>query len=244
MIFSTGVTPNFAPRAAKLWPSVRAHGIPFLVHLVDHPVGPPPEHCAGLPTRRVRYADVVPPVPKTQLQHGAWTQFWTGPEDEVVGFCDADAFFQRAPTAAELALMDAPDGVLLAGRNKPDPAQTLADEAQCLTPTVDAAELARRFPGFETMKCRNWGFVVGRVNTWRTLLGHVRAHWADTARCFRNPAMVQWVSLYCAQRYLRLDDLPLSIHTHGHLGRPPGVTCDADGIWRVDGETILYVHAL
>lgn len=244
LLFSTGVTPSFEPRATRFWPSIRQHRIPFLVHLVDYGDHIPPIY-AGIATKRVRYADVRCKVHKTQMQHGAFTQFWTGPEDAVVAYCDADAYFQRPPTAEETAMMEAVgENEFMAGRNNPDPNQTLENEATLIGPNLPRAEIDQIWPGYHRMLCRNFGFVVARVSTWKRIYGGVIRLWPAAHRCFWNPAVVQFVSLYSAySQGMRCTDLPASVHTHAHLGLPDGVK-NEDGIWKANGQSILFCHAL
>lgn len=243
LVFSTGVTPNFLPRAEKLWPSIRQHRIPFLVHLVDFADVPP---CfAGIPTVRVRYADVRCRVPKTQLQHGAHTQFHVGPESDVVAFVDGDAYFARPPTAEEIELFESVgENEFMAGRNSPDPKQTLANEATLIGPKVTQKEIERLWHGAEQMLCRNFGFVVARVSTWRKIYKGFIARWPDADRCWTNPAVVQWLSLWSAySQGMKCTLLDPTVHNHGHLGLVPGSEL-IDGAWHWNGKQTLFVHAL
>ncbi len=263
MIFATGITPNFEPRAHELFRTALVHNIPLVVFLVNYE-GRIPDCCVGLKTIQVNYNEVELQAPKFMLQHGAFTQ-WADElpcdDSEVVVFVDADAYFQRPMTKEEIELID---GTLLGefkiGRNNPDPTQTLENEAMFLGPSCTPSDIARRFPpGSESpyineMLCRNFGFVAAGLEDWKALYFDMKKHWSDALRTFSNPALVQWVSLYCVQRYQWIgDELPLSIHAHGHLGLAPGVgkrldtwyhaEKDKDG-FAVRERVIFYAHAL
>lgn len=243
LTFATGVTPNFEPRAERFWPSIREYQIPFLVFLVNY--GNIPHIYDGLAVQRVNYADVLCKVPKTQMQHGAFTQFWRGSDNDVVAYCDADARFQRPLTPEETAFLSSvgPND-FMAGRNNPDPYQTLENEATLIGPNLPRAEIDMVWPGYEKMLCRNFGFVVARVSTWKRIYAGVIKLWPAANRCFWNPAVVQFVSLYSAySQGMHCIDLDPVIHNHGHLGLVEGSEV-IDDAWHWKGSKTLFAHAL
>ena len=246
---ATGVTPNYLKRAYPFIKSMEDHGsrnsaLPalFAVDFVDS-VGCLPE----IHTIPVTYSEAALQLPKFMLQNGGFADFApdTWRDEDVIIFCDADAVLQRPFNYHELdTFREVRRSQVLAGRNKPEDGQTLADEATCLTPLVGPDTLRARFPQHETMLCKNFGFVVARLDTWRELLEISKKLWPLIAESFSNPAMVQWMMCYATQSAgLELVDLPLSIHAHGHLGLPQGLACD-NGIWKYHGDVVAYAHAL
>lgn len=187
-------------------------------------------------------------VQKLMLQNGAFTLFapaWS--EADVIVFTDADAVLQRPLDEHEQGLFDlgTRDGGVMIGRNRPDGLQTLADESRCLAPRFSEQEIRSRWPGMDRMPCMNTGFVVARLSTWRKLYAEFCLNWERARACWGHYANVQWLICYCVGHYRHpLSELPLSIHAHGHLGHPPGVTLDADGIARHEGKPIFFRHVL
>lgn len=241
---ATGITPGYAPRAKEFLDTAKANNINPIIILVDFPETPA-DIGNSFRTKLLPYASVKCQVSKFMLQHGAFVQaFEQADDNQVFVFCDADAKWQRPVTETEWKLFDVPHGLFLAGQNKPDPNQTLADEAMDLSPRRDVAYLKQTFPGHEKMLCRNWGFVVATLKTWRELYQGVIALWPEVNRCFSNAAMVQWISCYVAQLDHKLADLPLTVHAHGHFGQPPGFTRCPDGTGCIKDEPILFAHVL
>ena len=247
---ATGVTPNYLPRARAFLRSLEplssrsnAMGAVFIV-ADDPPSG------VVLPIGdviTVKYADAALQLPKWMLQNGGFCDFvpeWWA-EDDVIIFCDADAVLQRAFTEGEKALFNGlADFQVLAGRNKPCGTQRLDDEATALSMHCSHAELEEWFPDYDKAVCLNFGFVAARLSTWRLLLKMSVKLWPNIERAFANPAMVQWMMCYAIHALkMTLLELPLSVHAHGHLGLPEGVTC-TDGVWYHNGAVVAYAHAL
>lgn len=190
------------------------------------------------------------PAQKKMLQVGSFVLSappdWT--DDDVVVFTDADAILQRPLSDEEIALFlqGTCDGGVMIGRNTPDPTQTLGQESKELFPQAADAQIALRFPGYEAMLARNTGFVVARLGTWRRIHAQVRQIWPLVARTWTHWAQAQMAICYVVQRYpeFTLHDLPLSVHAHGHLGMPPGITFDANGVAMADGKVIFFRHVL
>ncbi len=256
MIFATGITPNFEPRAHALFDSARKFGINLVVFLVNYH-GHTPECCRDLKVIHVNYDDIELKAPKFMLQHGAFAEIMTanGYHDyDVVAFIDGDAYFQRALTDEELCKMDDEllMGEFLVGRNNPNPLQYLMNEATFLSPSVPMDEIERRFKldelsegvPLDEMICRNFGFVVATLECWKWLYDDVKKHWQDAIKTFGNAALVQWIACYCVQRYSFFgEELPLTIHAHGHLGLAPGINKREDR-WYHNDTLVFYAHAL
>jgi hypothetical protein len=132
----------------------------------------------------------------------------------------------------------------MAGRNNPDPYQTLENEAMLIGPNLPRAEIDIVWPGYEKMLCRNFGFVVARISTWKRIYAGVIKLWPAANRCFWNPAVVQFVSLYSAySQGMTCRDLDPTIHNHGHLGLVEGSEL-IDDAWHWRGKKTLFAHAL
>lgn len=241
MIFATGITQNYEPRAMEFIYSAMTHRIPVRLYLVDY--FDTPTRLCHLPCRPIRYANLPHQLPKWMLQHGGFTIFENEPDDLVIAFLDADARFQRPFTQAEYDFMTPRPGEFLIGRNKTDPNQPLLDEARLVSATPEE-ELIRAFPGCESMVCRNFGFVVARNGDWKKLYARFNELWPEVLARFSNPAQVQWLCMYVVQKHLSLGpELPLSIHAHGHHGLAPGVHCQ-NGTWMLNDQVIAFAHNL
>jgi len=167
---ATGVTPNYLPRATRFLQSLeKFHCVDttmFAVNFESIPrVG---TDCVQL----VDYAKAAVQLPKFMLQHGGFTQFapayWS--DNDVIVFTDADAFLQRNFTAEEIgSMLSVGENEMQVGYNRPNERQTLRQEADCIFPLKPMSEIEKIFPGIESMECRNFGFVVGRLSAWREL---------------------------------------------------------------------------
>ncbi len=166
-------------------------------------------------------------------------------DDDVVIFVDSDAYFQRPFTDTELAAFSAvAPGELLASYNCPNHEQTLLSEAGDLFPKKPMAQIEQLLPGMGEMRCRNWGFVVATLATWRELHRRTVAIWPIVDACFDNPARVQLACLYAVQSPgMTLSELPPLAHHHGHHSVKTGLTKDND-VWRLNGEVVAFAHAL
>ena len=246
---ATAVTRNYLLRAREYFDTLAEHhrirGHVFCVDFDDVP-----QDQIKLITSYVSYASVLP-QPKFMLQAGSFADqappHWS-PEDIVV-FTDADGRWQRPLSDAEIAgfVQRTKDGGVLIGPNRPEEVeQTLAQESLCLGPSVDPDEVERRFPQQRDFVCRNTGFVIARLSTWRTLHKWYRNIWSKVDATWWNPAKVQWGICYTVQKWptFRLESLDRSVHAHGHLGLPNGLERDQSGLWCYRGEVIAFAHAL
>ena len=244
---ATGVTPNYLPRARAFITSLNQHcNVEPNVFAVNFY----PEHpnFGAIPAIPVDYNQAWIRLPKFMLQHGGFCQFaprsWD--DNDIVIFTDADAILQRPFTKTELAeFEELPPRFILAGYNMPNEKQTLMDEATRISPTTGLDAILAAFPAANRMACRNWGFVVASMWTWRELCADVLKLDTICANHFMNPARVQWMCCYAAQRgHLELRDLSPVIHAHGHCGLKDGLTKGEDGLWRQDGKVVAFAHAL
>lgn len=251
---ATGLTINYLDRARPYLDDMarlgsRNNALPVAFCVNDPDTGRPwrgPLPVPTIQTVNVDYSATLR-LPKYMLQSGGFTDFAPGNwrDDDVIIFTDADARLQRPFTAHERDLFEGiTHGEFLIGRNRPEGGQTLAQEALCLQPHVPTETLAARFPGHESMSCRNTGFVVARLYTWRALLAACKTIWVEVALSFGNAAAVQWMMCYVIQRdNYKLGDLDLTVHAHGHLGLPEGVNKRGEQ-WFYHEELIAYAHAL
>lgn len=244
---ATGVTPGYEKAKRFLETSGGIGNVPITVFGVDYP------HFApftkdGLNWRHVDYSKLKAQLPKRMLQAGNFTEVapphWM--DLDTIIFVDADAYFQRPFTDAELELFRSVSlGEMAIGYNMPNHNQTLLEEAPRLSPLKPIPEIARLFPGLEKMACRNFGFVVADFATWKELYRRYLQLHEKIESTFANPARVQFGALYAIQSGLmRIIDLPPAIHSHGHCGIKHGLVKGQDGTWRQDGEVVCFAHAL
>jgi hypothetical protein len=243
MIICTGITPNYLPQAKEFIDSAKEHSINPILLLVDF-AEVPKDLQQDFRCLRFNYSILKHRLPKFMLQHGGFTEaFPNAPDSEVVAFVDADARWQRPITDVEYGMMDVQPGVFMAGRNHPNLDQTLAHEATLIFPVVSTEKISQMFPGHERMFCRNWGFVVAQMGTWRQLYKGFSSLWSFCDAAFHNPAKVQWLSCYVAQLDHTLVELPLSIHAHGHCGIAPGIH-KLGPTWYHEECPVLFAHKL
>ena len=242
---ATGITPNFVPRADRFLKSLaRFRDVQSTIFAVNFPSIPNFEvnHIQS-----VDYNAATVKLPKFMLQHGGFAQFapayWV--DEDVIIFTDADAYLQRNFLPAEIdSMLSVAEGEMQVGYNRPNDAQTLQHEATCIFPKKPLPEIYREFPGTDGMFCRNFGFVVGRLSTWKELFRRTVALWPKCDACFGNPARVQWVACYALQQPgLRLADLSPVIHAHGHCGLKHGLERRGEE-WFQDGKLVAFAHAL
>lgn len=246
---ATGITPNYYERArpyledmAQLSSRNNALGVVFCIDF-SLPLSVKPLIAPVF----VDYSKALQ-LPKFMLQSGGFADFapeqWR--DDDVIIFTDADARLQREFTFEEKDLFNGiGDLEFLIGRNRPEGGQTLAQEAPCLGPLVPPETLEAFAPGYASMPCRNTGFVVARLSAWRELLFASKVAWPVVAKMLSNPAAVQWMICYIiGSQEMKLGDLPLTIHAHGHLGLAEGVNRREDGRWYYYDTLVAYAHAL
>lgn len=246
---ATGITRNFLPRAREYLDTLALHE-PRRGHIFTVDFDAVPQDRIGLSSQLLPYRDVLP-QPKFMLQAGSFADHapphWS-PEDVVV-FTDADGRWQRPLSDHEIAdfIARTKDGGVLIGPNRPEQSeQTLAEESLCLFPAVDPDEVERRFPEQRDFVCRNTGFVVARLSTWKQLHRRYREIWPKVEVTWGNAAKVQWGIVYTVQKWpeLRLELLSRAVHSHGHLSLADGLERDAMGLWRYRGELIAFAHSL
>jgi hypothetical protein len=242
---ATGVTPNYLPRASRYLETLGQYSnIPSTLFAVNFTKPP------NVPVNQIQivpYSRATVQLPKFMLQHGGFAQ-WTPPgwkDTDAIVFTDADAYLQRPFHREEIESMSVvADGEMQVGYNRPNDRQTLAHEATCVFPRKPLDEIHRIFPGIENMECRNFGFVVGRLSTWKELFKRTVALWPACDACFSNPARVQFMCCYALhQPGLKLADLSPAIHAHGHIGLKVGLEKKGEQ-WFQDGQLVAFAHAL
>ncbi len=247
---SSGISSNYVPRATRYLESVKQHfgaGSPVtpLMFAVNFP--PDAKDILGVPAVPVDYARMPLQLPKVMLQQGQFVcaapQDWR--DDDIVIFTDADAYFQRPFTDAELAAFAAvKPGEFLGDYNVPDKFQSLLSECRDLFPKIPMAGIENAFPGMDAIPTVNWGFIVARLDSWRELNRRTIASWPRVDQCLDNPARVQFACIWEATRPgLSIGKLPIGIHAQGHHGVQTGLTKDND-VWRLNGEVVAFAHAL
>ncbi len=243
---SSGITPNYLGRATQFLESIKAHlNVPALIFAFDFPADT--KDVLGVPCVAAPYSRCSLNLPKFMSQNGSFCDFvpadWL--DDDVVIYCDADAYFQRPFTASELAAIASVKPMeMLASYNCPNHEQTLLSEAADLFPKKPMAEIESLLPGMGDMRCRNWGMVAARLSSWRELHNRTVALWPTVDACFGNPARVQLACLYAVQSPgMTLSELPPLLHHHGHHGLKTGLSKD-DGVWKFNGEVVAFAHAL
>ncbi len=243
---SSGISENYVARATPFLNSIKKHlNVPCLIFAVDF-CGHPSE-ILGVQCVNVDYTKCTFQYPKKMLQSAAFTLFMPSnwQDDDVIIFCDADAYFQRPFTDSELAAFAAvKPGQFLGDYNCPNHWQSLLSEARDLFPKMPMEKIETMFPGMHTTETVNWGFIVARLGTWKELHSRTVEIWPQVDAAFGNPARVQLACIYAAsQPGMEISKLPLGCHAHGHHGVQTGLTKDND-VWRLNGEVVAFAHAL
>lgn len=248
---SSGISSNYLPRATGYLESVKKHfpadgpvrplmfAVDYAAHVRDL-LGVP---CVPICENQIRLQ-----LPKKMLQNGLFTDFapsdWK--DDDVVIFTDADAYFQRPFTEAEIAAFAAvKPGEFLGDYNCPNHWQSLLSEAADLFPKCSMAAIENAFPGMEKLETKNWGFIVARLDSWRELNRRTIASWPRVDASFGNPARVQLACIWeASQPGLSIGRLPVGIHLQAHHGIQKGAEKGSDGLWRLNGEVCAFAHAI
>lgn len=243
---SSGCTPNYLGRATQFLESIKKHlNVPALIFGFNFPADT--KDLLGVPCVAVDYARCSLNLPKFMAQNGAFVDFapsdWS--EDDVVIFCDGDAYFQRPFSYDELAAFAAvKPGEFLGDYNCPNHHQTLLSEAGDVFPKKPMADIERELQGMDKIETVNWGFICARLDSWRELHRRTVSIWPTINACFDNPARVQTACIYAAsQPGLSIGKLPPLVHHHAHRGLKNGLAKDGDG-WKFNGEIICFAHAL
>ncbi len=248
---SSGISENYLSRATGYLESVKRHfpangpvvptmfAVDYAQHVRDL-LGVP---CVPLTREQMKII-----YPKLMLQSGMFTDFaptdWK--DDDVIIFTDADSYFQRPFTEAELAAFAAvKPGEFLGDYNVPDQLQSLLSECRDLFPKIPMAGIENAFPGMNAIPTKNWGFIVARLDSWRELNRRTIASWPRVNGCLDNPARVQFACIWeASQPGLSIGDLPKGVHLQAHHGVQKGAEKGSDGVWRLHGEVCAFAHAI
>ena len=180
----------------------------------------------------------------TSIEHGSFLALLPGDDDDVFMKADGDMQMQRPFNDSEMEWFDGlwPDefcAVWNAG-----PGDTLGDEARRVRPRVDAAELYRRFPGYESAPCGNGGVLVGRRSAYQAMHDAYMERWQVACDSFAHYARQQWLINYARfAAGLRFVLMPTAIHAQGHYGTPDGVSIE-NGVVMYNGAPVVFRHKL
>jgi hypothetical protein len=163
-----------------------------------------------------------------------------GRNDTVIQV-DADVVVQRNFTAQERGRLAAYDNGILGAAPNAGPGDNLWDESARihLVGWTEGGE-----PALRALPCYNGGVLAARPRAWRRL----RLAYEKRAAAFYTQSghrsRCQWLLNWCFREAgLAVDVLPGSFHSHGHFGRPAGVTLDAAGVAHWGGLPVLFRHA-
>jgi len=182
------------------------------------------------------------PAPLDHLQNGDFLKVVSGDDNEVIIFTDGDVIIQRPFTPNELSLLHGwPAGkvglVWNAGQY-----DTLFTEAPRLGPRryIQPEEADQ----WEKITCYNFGVIVARRLTWRTLNAQYIKVWPWVDELFSHYAKQQWGLCYA----LTTDGigprlLPHTFHMHGCYPLPAGGELRPDGAYYT-GQKVLFRHHL
>ncbi len=153
--------------------------------------------------------------PNNCLQHGGFLEALDFvDQDAVIIFTDTDIKVQRGFTDAELKLMGScEEGQVLVNLNG-SPGQTLLDDAYQLDPTVEVAEIGRRYPQSAEFKVYNTGVIVANYRTYRRLYETYNEYWPAFQPLLASYVKQQWLLSYIIQKHFRPRLLPYTIHCH------------------------------
>lgn len=176
------------------------------------------------------------------LQHGEFLDWVDTNDDDVILFTDADLRMQRPFTDDELNWMRSfKTGQISCGYNA-GPLDTLAAEAQRLGMRCSMTELSERY-GNLIQPCYNVGVTVARRDTWERLCNIYVDMYPDCQPLFHHVASQQWLLSWIMDRYLDVQIMPQTFHTHGHYALPKGTTFKGSEVW-FDGQKVLFRHKI
>lgn len=241
----THATRQWLPRTAPYLESLCAHS-PFRHTLLTVDCDAPAEFVERFPGLQAVRVPVVAGAPEysASLQHGAFLDYVGGASDDVLIYTDADIIMQRAPSAAELARLEAlPADHVLLGYNS-GPGETLMDEAARLHPKFALPLLAAALGDLAAAPCYNAGVIAATRSTWRRLHQGYMESWNYAGERFGHPARQQWLICHTVARLGMTADISgYGWHANGHYGVPPGV--DVSGTLAMyQGAPVLFRHRL
>lgn len=192
------------------------------------------------------------------LQHGRWADAL--PEfhdDDVYLLSDADIIVQRPMYPGEHDLFtNCPADMFLAGWNAFGPGElhvngdNLLLEAERIGLTENCNDYSEKHLAFGTpaswgkIPCFNTGILAMRGITWKRLRDLYESRCERFYKLTSHRSRGQWLMNYCLHRLgLKANVLPLTVHSHGHMGIPKGVTL-RDGTACYHNEVILFRHAM
>ncbi len=234
----TVITENYLSRAAGFLDSAaRITVCPVEVVCIgfDGPI-------ASYPYLRWRRMERHPSMSHGMLQHGrALDAIPDLGADETVVQVDADIEVQRDLTDAEVVALNCMDERdFLIGPNA-GPNDTLGNEAWRIG--MDG----RPFAGDEHWKGRpvfNCGAMAAKPAAWRSLRDLYERHFTEMVQRSRHRCRCQWLQSWCLSRLgLWVQEMPRSMHAHGHFGVPDGVDF-RDGRAMAGDEPVLFRHKL
>lgn len=181
----------------------------------------------------------------TSVEHGSFLNLIDAEDDDLIIKTDGDLRMQRPLTPDEMNELNAFPADGLAAAWNAGPGDTLGDEARRLYPLVDADEIARRFPGYESVPCGNGGVWIARRSAYQAMYDAYMARWVTARETFRHYARQQWLINYARMAAgLVFVELSSAIHAQGHYGFPPGVGISGDGTATYHGRPVVWRHKL
>lgn len=167
----------------------------------------------------------------------------------VIVFTDMDVIMQRGLSEWESTLLAGwTEGVVGLSYNARHD-DSLMNEAYRLELRVDTENrLLQKFP-YARMKVYNVGVVVARMSTYWRIFKRCQELWR-TFLDVRPPNQLRGVQFVMCNAIhslgLRVWEMPVSWHSHGHAGSPPVGTGFDRGVLKdiTSGETVLFRHAV
>ncbi len=177
------------------------------------------------------------------IQHGPWVHALDVADDDLLILSDADVEVQRPFSFEEVGRFNEYGHRTFGLAQNADRDDTLLREYHRLKATVPLEVVQSQF-GDLSVKCFNGGLMVSRVSGWRALCEAFEESWPMFSPLFQNRAKSQFLICWIlANMGFSIDELPLSIHAHGHFGLPSGCRMENfDKLYYVDILTVFKHH--
>lgn len=208
----------------------------------------PPEWAGDVP--RVEFIPITAAAnagtsESTSVEHGSFLNMINADDDDLIIYTNGDVRLQRPLSGWEMRQLahfpaGAVSGVWNAGYG-----DTLAAEAERLTPLTDPQGLEALFPDYADVPCLNMGVFMARAGAYRSLYQGYIDRWARVQSAFLHYARQQWAVCYAAAAAgLHFIEMSPELHAQGHYGSPPGVRLGYDGAALYYGRAVAWRHKI
>ena len=178
-------------------------------------------------------------------QHGRFLDALPNVQDDrLYLLSDADILVQRDFTEAELRHFAGYDAETFGAAWNAGEGDNLLEEARRISMSFSPHE-ETLFPlPYSDIPCFNTGVLLMRGRAWKRLRDLYESRVERFWKLASYRTRTQWLVNWCLYRLgMKVDILPGSLHSHGHLGVPSGANI-RDGFLYCGDDLVLFRHAI